>query len=73
MKIKRFLLFAGEKYYPRGGYGDYIGSFDSIEDADKELQEISLHEAGELSDIEWAHLWDIEEDVVIFPQEGSGK
>ena len=31
--MKRYLLFSGEDYYPSGGAYDFIGSFESIEDA----------------------------------------
>lgn len=30
---KRYLLFAGENYYPGGGWCDHRGSFDSAEEA----------------------------------------
>ena len=31
--MKQFLLFAGDQYYPNGGWGDFEGSFDSIDEA----------------------------------------
>lgn len=31
--MKRFLLFSGDNYYPKGGWGDFKGSFDSLWDA----------------------------------------
>lgn len=31
--MKRFLLFAGPDYYPRGGWLDFRGSFDTEQDA----------------------------------------
>ena len=31
--MKRFLVFGGEDYYPHGGWGDFIDSFDTIEEA----------------------------------------
>ena len=31
--MKRYLLFAGDTYYPGGGWSDYKGSFDTIEEA----------------------------------------
>lgn len=31
--MKRFLLFAGDNYYPAGGMYDYRGDFSTIEDA----------------------------------------
>lgn len=30
--MKRFALFAGMHYYPNGGWEDFRGSFDSIEE-----------------------------------------
>lgn len=30
---KKYLLFAGDDYYPSGGMVDYIGSFDTIAEA----------------------------------------
>lgn len=31
--MKRFLLFGGDKYYACGGWADFLGSFDSVEEA----------------------------------------
>lgn len=31
--MKRFLLFWGDIYYPSGGWGDFKGSYDTIEEA----------------------------------------
>lgn len=28
-----YLIFAGDNYYPRGGFGDFIGRADTLEDA----------------------------------------
>ena len=30
--MKRYLMFCGSTYYPSGGWGDFLGSFDSIEE-----------------------------------------
>ncbi len=32
-EIKQFALFAGERYYPSGGWCDFKGTFDSKQDA----------------------------------------
>lgn len=32
--MKKYLLFADENYYPKGGMRDFKGSFDTIEDAE---------------------------------------
>lgn len=31
--MKRYLLFVGDNYYPEGGWNDFRGAFDSIDDA----------------------------------------
>ena len=31
--MKRYLLFYGDNYYPSGGWGDFHGSFDTIQEA----------------------------------------
>ena len=31
--MKKYLLFAGDNYYPRAGTSDYEGDFDTIEEA----------------------------------------
>lgn len=31
--MKRFLVFAFDQYYPCGGWGDFGGSYDSVEAA----------------------------------------
>lgn len=31
--MKRFLLFAFDTYYPNGGWDDFKGSFDTVEEA----------------------------------------
>lgn len=35
--MKRFLLFAGMEYYPNGGWGDFRNSFDTLEEAKREI------------------------------------
>lgn len=35
--MKRFLLTAGDTYYPNDGTGDWIASFDSREEAEKQI------------------------------------
>lgn len=36
---KKYLLFAGEYYYPSGGFNDFKGSFDTMEDAQSNIQD----------------------------------
>jgi len=41
--MKRYLAFAGETYYPGGGWEDYIGTYDTIEEARAVLKEKYNH------------------------------
>lgn len=52
-----FLLFAGDTYYACGGGHDFVGSFESLEDA---------IEAGEnLKGRDWWHVFDVEIGKVV--------
>jgi hypothetical protein len=33
MTIKRYLVFAGPRYYPEGGWGDFRNAYDTLEEA----------------------------------------
>ena len=50
--MKRYLLFAGDKMYPAGGWNDFIGSYDTQAEAVKMIEEntIGLYE--------WHHIID---------------
>ena len=55
--MKRFLLFMGEHYYPEGGWHDFMGSFETLEDAKS---------AALKSNWEWVQVVDIEENDIVF-------
>lgn len=38
--MKRFAVFAGDNYYPGGGMGDFIKSFDTAEEARAFVEEL---------------------------------
>jgi len=38
--MKRLMLFAGSDYYPKGGSGDLLNDFDTIEEVNSYLTEI---------------------------------
>ncbi len=39
--MKKYLLFAGDRYEPSGGVKDFVGSFDSIGDCIKHVATMS--------------------------------
>lgn len=40
MKINRFLLFAGEDYYPLAGWNTFVNSYNSLDDAMANIETI---------------------------------
>lgn len=51
--IKRYFLFCGQTYYPRGGMSDYSGSFDSVAEARESLL---------LRNIDWFNIGYLDDD-----------
>ena len=54
--MKRYLLFAYDEYYPSGGWYDFRGSFDSIEEAKKFCDRVNR---------DWAEIVDSQEGKVL--------
>lgn len=51
---KRYWLFAGNVYYPKGGMGDFIGQFDDLNSAHAEAEV----QVTKLGSARWAHILD---------------
>ena len=49
--MKRYLLFAGDTYYPAGGWRDFLGHFDTEEEALDHLK-TQPHDWWEIVDAE---------------------
>jgi len=70
--VKRYILFAGDIYYPRGGARDLVGYRDSIEEC-KQLfyairgSDIALDFFNDVDYIEshWAHVFDTESNSIV--------
>ena len=56
---EKYLLFAGEFYYPSGGLHDFIGNFKTIEDAKGRIKDYH----------DWYHIVDLESLEIV--DEGS--
>ncbi len=48
--MKRYLLFSGDEYYPRGGWDDFQGEYDTLEEA-----KIIVERQGD----DWYHIIDL--------------
>ena len=57
---KQFLLFAGNDYYPSGGAEDFIGSYDTIEDAIEARDACTFDYDGG-----WANIFDSKEEKIV--------
>jgi len=55
------LLFAGETYYPRGGWEDFIGYFPSVEAA----KDTALRRENDGYEFGWAHIVNSLTDEII--------
>ena len=67
--MKRYIVFAGDTYYPCGGIEDYVGAFDSLEEAkDKASHDVPYHgvpdwaQVAEVTDGGLVRRWDWTDD-----------
>lgn len=58
--MKRYWLFSGQIYYPGGGMDDFIGSYDTVDEAK------AVFPAEDDYRYSWAHIFDFEKELVIF-------
>jgi hypothetical protein len=61
--MKRYLLFCGSNYYPRGGIDDFHGDYDSVEEAETAFRQEVAEEypKGDGDEWFWGHVYDIQE------------
>lgn len=55
-----FALFAGDQYYPRGGWEDCQGVF-----ATQEAAEARFHQGQHYDDFDWGHVVDLSRQTVV--------
>jgi hypothetical protein len=61
--MKRYLIFAGDRYYPRLHLGDYAGQSDDAEEAQRQAK-------SELTESEWSTVLDtVTGDLVLFDKD----
>lgn len=54
--MKRYLLFAGQDFYPKGGFADFVDSYDSVGKA-VEFGNLLVNQVG-VNDPDWYHVID---------------
>ena len=52
--MSKYWLFAGDNYYPAGGFKDFVDGFSNIEDAKKYCLN--------LGSLDWAHIVDMDSE-----------
>ena len=58
--MKRFLVFAGDFYYPEVAMGDFQEDFDTLEEARSFEAEIKEKWESDWEDFKWSAIWDSE-------------
>ncbi len=58
--MKRFLVFAGDAYYPDGGMNDFQEDFDTLEEARSFEAKIKEKWKFDWEDFKWSAIWDSE-------------
>lgn len=64
----RYLLFAGEHYYPCGGVRDLVGDFDDLEEAKR--RGTKVHDYVDMWRDDWVSILDTE-DMSVLHREGT--
>jgi hypothetical protein len=68
--MKKFLLLAGQHYYPGAGTQDWIGTFETKEEAESHITKTSLEYKGRtlytykvnnIDPVDWYEIVDLEE------------
>ena len=59
---RRFCVFAGNDYYPSGGWHDFRASRDTLEEAMRAAEELS---SGEGWTLDWWQIFDLQERRVV--------
>lgn len=60
--MKRYVVFAGDNFYPEGGWFDHRGSFDSEADAKECATALN-------TDWGWCHIVDADDQKIIYSKE----
>lgn len=76
--MKKYLAFYGLIYYPEGGMSDFIGDYDTIEDAINAINENKVKNGmfdddddnKKDTDVDWirswCHIWDSQERSIVY-------
>lgn len=62
---KRYWLFAGDSYYPGGGFSDFVDSYDTMEEATVEAKSLRMEFGPSYTPkkYDWYHIFDSVEKI----------
>ena len=68
MKIlKNYLAFYGAVYYPSGGMDDFIGDYDTLEEAIEAIEKKHKEGGYDVSwKYDWANVWSVEYRIEVY-------
>ncbi len=64
--MKRYLAFYGAVYYPGGGMDDFIGDFDTKEEAIEFIRATNMKEDGGDFEYNWANVYDTKNRIEVY-------
>lgn len=76
-KLKRFLAFWGNVYYPSGGWGDFLEDCESFEEAKQKILKKELEKRSPESGYEtpwvysWAQIFDTETQKIVWTEQNN--
>jgi len=64
--MKRYLTFYGAVYYPSGGMDDFIGDFDTKEEAIEFIRVTNMKEDDGDFEYNWANVYDTKDRIEVY-------
>lgn len=65
--MKKYLAFYGKVYYPSGGMDDFIGDYDTLEEAIEAINTKHKNEGTrETWEYAWANVWSVEDRIEVY-------
>ena len=65
--MKKYLAFYGAAYYPSGGMDDFIGDYETLEEAIQTINKKHKEDSyGETWEYAWASVWSTEDRIEVY-------
>lgn len=69
MTLSRYLLFAGDAYYPSGGWNDFVSASVNLDPLKaKAVELLELGHSYKRGGANWAHIIDTQTDTCYYPK-----